>query len=165
MFEPPEELVVLTTGHWRVNQCCDVALPGYLIVQALDPSADRLATLSEGAQAELGSVLARVHAALEDELSPLITYCTKWGHGPGHPVHFHVIPVFPWVEEALRREERFHVLGDLHAPPGWPFPAEYDGTEMSLFVRRALSDRADPQPAAGPSREEVVRRLRARLGG
>jgi hypothetical protein len=78
-------------------------------------------------------------------------------------MHFHVIPVEPWLEEALRREEEFRVLGDLHAPPGWPFPEDYDGTEMCLFVRRVFAERADPPPVPGPKLEEVVRRLRERL--
>jgi len=35
---------------------------------------------------------------------------------------------------------------------------------MCLFVRREYAERADPPPVPGPSREEVVTRLRARLG-
>jgi diadenosine tetraphosphate (Ap4A) HIT family hydrolase len=164
MFEPPPELVVLRTDHWVVNQCVDVAVPGYLIVGAADPGAGSLAALSEGAQAELRPLLARVHRAIEEELSPRIVYCVRWGHGPGHSFHFHVIPVFPWMEKALVADPRYRVLAGLHAPPGWDFPAEYDGTEMCLFVRREYAERADPPPAPGPSREEVVQRLRARLG-
>ena len=165
MFEPPEEFVVLRTRHWIVNQCADVAIPGYLVVGAADPAADRLAALSPAAQAELGPILARVHRAIEEEFAPKIVYCTRWGHGPGHTLHFHVIPVYGWMEEALRADPRYAVLRQLHAPPGWDFPAEYDGTEMSLFVRREFAERADSPPAQGPSREEVARRLRARLEG
>lgn len=163
MFTPPPELVVTETDHWRVNQCVDVGIPGYLIVSALDPDADRLAALSAGAQAELGPLLARVHQAIEAELSPNITYCVRWGHGPGHSVHFHVIPVFLWMEEEMRADARFRVLKELHASPGWDFPVEYDGTEMCLFVRRVYAEQADPPPVPGSSREVVVVRLRERI--
>jgi diadenosine tetraphosphate (Ap4A) HIT family hydrolase len=124
---------------------------------------DRLAALPEAAQAELGPLLARVHRAVEEELAPRIVYCVRWGHGPGHSVHFHVIPVFPWMEEAFRSDPRYRALAALHEPPGWDLASEYDGTEMCLFVRREYADRADPPRVPGPPREEVVRRLRARL--
>ncbi len=95
MFEPPSELILLRSNHWLVNQCVDVAIPGYLIVGATDPHADRQATLSEAAQAELGPSLARVHRTIEEELRPRIIYCVRWGHGHGQTIHFPVISVFP----------------------------------------------------------------------
>lgn len=164
MLEPPDDLVVLRTDHWLVNQCVDVAIPGYLIVGATDPAADRVSRLTPAAQAELGPLLARVHRAIEAELDPRIIYCVKWGHGAGHPVHFHVIPVFPWMEEALHRDERYRALQAFHGEDTWDLAEDYDGTEMCLFVRRESAEKAAAEDLAAAGREEVVRRLRGRIG-
>ena len=141
-FVPPDHLIVVETEHWRLNQRADSALPGYLILEALDPRASRLADLPPPARAELGTLLARAETALVEVLGAQKVQVCRWGHSVGFPPHFHLIP----VTDAL-----------LAAFPGDEPP---DGPEIDLYVAREFCEAAVPPDLPGPHVDEVVARLR-----
>ena len=92
-FVPPARFVIHETEHWLVNHRCDTSYPGYLMVGARDPEATTLSKLDPEARAELGDLLAGCAHVLETRLGAMHVYCGRYGHEPGHTVHFHVLPV------------------------------------------------------------------------
>ena len=163
MYEPPPEYVVWTSEHWLVNQCVDATLPGYLIVSSRDPAAARLADLDVKAQRALGPLLANLDAALQAVLAPAHVYFSRWGHEPGHAVHFHVIPMPAELVEAAEANDRYRALKAFHAKDDAGDAGPLDGPDLSVYVVREYLENARPYPLDGPTAEEVVRRLRERL--
>lgn len=81
---------------------------------------DDLSELSEGALCELGPLLAVAQSALKQELHAQRVYIGRYGHSPGYPIHFHVIPIFDWVEALFWKNERYRLLGTFAEGPGKP---------------------------------------------
>lgn len=104
----------------------------------------------------MGSVLAKVQRALSG-LGAKRVYIGRYGHSPGHPLHFHVIPIYDWVEDLFWKDDRYRVLEQLADGPG---ETPTDGAELTLFVWREFCERADPPPVEGPSILEVILILR-----
>lgn len=150
-FAPPPATVIAETAHWRVNHRVDSRLPGYLIVGALDPAADTLWKVPPAGLAELGPLLARCVRLLEEECRAPFVHVIRYGHSVGHTVHFHLIPVPPWLEEACAADPRYAA----------PQP---DGADLTLYVMRELCESPTPPPVPGPTPAEVVARLRTRFG-
>ena len=166
MFVPPPEFVVWETPHWLVNQRCNAALPGYLMVGAKDPAAADLADLCPAALAELGMVLQRTQQAIRDVLRPLHLYTCRFGHEAGHTIHFHIIPVCEWVAEAYGRDARYRQLQQFYAHPldGTSAGAtEFDGADMTLYICREFAESKTPPPVVGLSVAQVIQCLRGRL--
>jgi len=161
MFTPPEELVVCETERWRVNQRVDSRLPGYLIVEPKAGSGT-LPELGVEALTELGPLLARLEAALNDVLAPRKVYFARWGHAPGSPLHFHVIPLTDGVVRALARDGRYRALETFHSGED-EAPEPWDGPDFCLFIARELGESATPPDLDGPTVAETVRALRKRL--
>ena len=59
---------------------------------------------------------------------------------PGLPVHFHLIPLYDWVEELFWEDTRYRTLQQF----GVPTADLTDGAELTLFVWREFCERADP---------------------
>jgi diadenosine tetraphosphate (Ap4A) HIT family hydrolase len=149
-FVPPPETVIHRTSHWLVNHRVDSRLPGYLIIGATDPAADELWKVSAHGLAELGGLQAKCVRALQETLRARRVYLGRFGHTPGHAVHFHVIPIYEWVEEAYARHPRY----------GDPAP---DGAALTVFVMREFCESPTPPEIRGPSVADVVATLRAAL--
>lgn len=160
MYVPPAEYVVQETEHWLVNHCVDATLPGYLIVSSRDPAAGRLADLSVESRRALGPLLADLDAALDAVLSPAHVYFSRWGHEPGHTVHFHVIPVPARIVEEAENDARYQVLKDFHATDADGDAGRFDGPDLTVFVVREHLEHARSCPVDGPTVVETVRRLR-----
>ncbi len=136
------------------------ALPGYLMVGSKRFSTD-LSELSEEALAELGPLLAKAQHALTHTLNAQRVYIGRYGHSPGYPIHFHVIPIYDWVEELFWRDSRYRALQNF-AEPG--DKDETDGAELTLFVWREFCERAEPPPVKAPSVPRAIKLLRAAMG-
>lgn len=80
-----------------MNHRMNSALPGYLMISSKTDTND-LSELSEGALAELGPLLAAAQKTMSQELHAERVYIGRYGHSPGFPIHFHVIPIHDWVE-------------------------------------------------------------------
>jgi diadenosine tetraphosphate (Ap4A) HIT family hydrolase len=152
----PPEFLVFDTAHWAVNHRINSALPGYLMV-ASKRFTGELSELSPEALTELGPLLARVQRAVTRILQPRLVYIGRYGHTPGYPIHFHVIPICEWVEELFWADTRYRLLEKFADSPG---QAATDGAELTLFVWREFCERIDPPQIKGPAISEVIESLR-----
>ena len=139
----PPELIIHQTRHWTLNQRIDSALPGYCMLGSRQP-ATAFHQLPEQALAEFGPLLARVEREMDALLRPRRIYVGRYGHMPGLPVHFHLMPLYDWVEELFWEDTRYRTLQQFGVPTAEPLT---DGAELTLFVWREFCERADP-PAA-----------------
>jgi diadenosine tetraphosphate (Ap4A) HIT family hydrolase len=116
-----------------------------------------LSELPEEALAELGPLLARAQKALKSRLRPGRLYIGRYGHSPGYPIHFHLIPVYDWVERLFWSDNRYRILERFAEAQGEP---STDGAELTLFIWREFCERANPPPIEGPSVVEATTLLR-----
>ncbi len=155
-LEIPPHFHVAETSGWLVNHRMDSALPGYLMISSKTNTND-LWNLSVDALAEFGPLLARAQSALKRKLNAQRVYIGRYGHTPGYPIHFHVIPIYDWVEELFWKDARYRLLRNFAEGPG---ETATDGAELTLFVWREFCERAEPPPVKGPSVSEVIQLLR-----
>ncbi|MBZ9745080.1 HIT family protein [Mesorhizobium sp. CO1-1-7] len=155
-MEIPQQFHVFETDGWLVSHRINSALPGYLMVSSRRFS-DDLSTLSEQALSELGPLLAGAQSALQQTLTAQRVYIGRYGHTPGYPIHFHVIPVYDWVEELFWRDTRYRLLKTFAEPEGDTLT---DGAELTLFIWREFCERAEPPPISGPSVPQAIELLR-----
>ncbi|NSZ15598.1 HIT family protein [Agrobacterium vitis] len=155
-MEIPQRFHVVETDGWLVNHRMNSALPGYLMIGSKTNTND-LSDLPESALSELGPLLAKAQSALKRELGAQRVYIGRYGHTPGHPIHFHVIPIYDWVEKLFWSDDRYRLLENFAEGPG---ETATDGAELTLFVWREFCERAEPPPTKGPSVSQVVELLR-----
>lgn len=156
----PPRFIIHQTEHWTVNHRIDSALPGYLMLGARQMT-QSLAQLPAPALAELGVLQARIQQAIETHLHPERLYIGRFGHTAGHAIHFHFIPVYPWVEALFWQDERYRSLqafGSIDSAQ-----PQTDGAELTLFVWREFCERSDPPQVQGPSVARVIAALREQL--
>jgi len=80
------------TAHWRVAHAVGTAMPGWLVV-APRVHAQSLTDLAGDAVVELGPLLHRVSAALQEVTGCVRTYLASFGEAPGFAhLHVHVVP-------------------------------------------------------------------------
>lgn len=84
------DFLVASTAHYRIEHCYSCAVPGYLIVAPME-DAESVFELSEPAQSELGSALARATQLVTEAVQPLRVYCAQFGEEDAR-LHFHVFP-------------------------------------------------------------------------
>lgn len=154
----PTEMIIHETEHWVINHNFASALPGYLILGSKAP-VDSLADLTPAALHEFGELLARAQSILQHALAPKHLYVSRYGHSSGYPIHFHLIPVYPWVEKLFWEDPRYRLL-DTFANPH-KAETRTDGAELTLFIWREFGERAQPPVVEGPSIAQVIEQLRA----
>ncbi|NNU62958.1 HIT family protein [Ochrobactrum soli] len=155
-MEVPQNFHVFETDEWLVSHRIDSALPGYLIICS-KTFTDDLSDLSESALIELGPLLAMAQRAVKQELDARRVYIGRYGHTEGIPIHFHVIPIYDWVEELFWNDDRYRLLDNFAGNPG---VTATDGAELTLYVWREFCERAVPPPIKGPSVSQVVELMR-----
>ncbi|MBY3086876.1 HIT family protein [Rhizobium laguerreae] len=155
-MEIPQHFHVVETAGWLVNHRMNSALPGYHMISSKTDTND-LSDLSEGALAEFGPLLARAQSTLKRQLNAQRVYIGRYGHMPSYPIHFHVIPIYDWVEELFWKDARYRLLENFAEGPG---ETATDGAELTLFVWREFCERAEPPPIRGPSVSEAIELLR-----
>ncbi|WP_455873859.1 HIT family protein [Rhizobium yanglingense] len=157
-MEIPARFNILETGSWIVNHRMNSAFPGYLMVGSKTPASE-LSGLQASALGELGPLLAKVEDALRRVLQARRVYIGRYGHAPGYPIHFHMIPIYDWVETLFWEDARYRVLEDLAE-----YPAKTtDGAELTLFVWREFCERAVPPAIKGSSVSAAIELLKAAL--
>ena len=119
--------------------------------------ADDLSELPEGALTSLGPLLAKAQQTLRVTLKPVQVYIGRYGHSPGHSIHFHLIPVYDWVETLFWHDDRYRLLENFAEKDGDPGA---DGAELTLFIWREFCERSKPPPINGPSVDETIVLLR-----
>jgi diadenosine tetraphosphate (Ap4A) HIT family hydrolase len=155
-LEIPQRFYVVETDGWLVNHRMNSALPGYLMISSKTDTND-LFELPERALSELGPLLATAQKALKLKLHAQRVYIGRYGHSPGYPIHFHVIPIYDWVEELFWKDDRYRLLETFADGPG---ETATDGAELTLFVWREFCERAEPPPISGPSISDTIELLR-----
>ena len=81
---------IFRLGHFKIEQCFDCTVPGYLIVSPMAP-VPTLRDLPRKAQEELGPALATTTAVIQNTINPLKIYCAQFGEAEPE-LHFHVFP-------------------------------------------------------------------------
>jgi len=94
-------------------------------------------------------------------LKPEHLYIGRYGHTPGHALHFHLIPICGWVKQLFFDDPRYRVLRKLSRHSGAAGADETDGAELTLYVWREFCESPTPPPISGPSVHEVVERAKA----
>lgn len=155
-MEIPRHFHIAETRGWLVNHRMNSALPGYLMIGSKTDTND-LSDLPDAALAELGPLLARAQSALKGELNAKRVYIGRYGHTPGFPIHFHVIPIYDWVEELFWKDERYRLLENFARGPG---ETATDGAELTMFVWREFCERTDPPQVKGRSIPQTIALLR-----
>ena len=150
------QFLIAESDEWLVSHRANSALPGYLII-ASKRSANDLFDLPDGAQREIGPLLALSQAILKQELGASRVYIGRYGHISGVAFHFHIIPIYDWVEKLFWQDARYRILQQF-AEGEWE--TETDGAELTLFVWREFCERRQPPPIEGPSVPETVEFLR-----
>ncbi|MBB3571231.1 HIT domain-containing protein [Rhizobium sp. BK491] len=155
-MRPASQFFIAETDGWVVSHRANSALPGYLVV-ASKRSADDLSDLSDDDLREIGPLLALFQAALKEELRVPRVYIGRYGHSSGLAFHFHIIPIYEWVEKLFWRDARYRLLGQFTEGEE---ESETDGAELTLFVWREFCERALPPPIQGPTVSEAIDLLR-----
>jgi len=150
------EYLIAQTDGWSVTHRRDSSLPGYLMV-GCKTDTTKLYDLPEPHLSEIGPLLARAQKALERELFAPRVYIGRYGQSPGYPIHFHVIPIYEWVEDLFWKDDRYRLLETFAAKSA---DISTDGAELTLFVWREFCERADPPAIVGPDVAAVIGRLR-----
>lgn len=113
-------------------------------------------------------LLARCSELLREDLGAIRVYDCRYGHEPGHTVHYHVIPVYDWTvrlfeaDTTCRKLQMFYPgMADCEEFPPYTNP---DGCDMTLFICRRFAERGvQPPTIYTPSVGEVVEVLRKRF--
>jgi diadenosine tetraphosphate (Ap4A) HIT family hydrolase len=158
-YQIPEHLVILRTAHWILNHRTDSALPGYLMLGARTP-VNELSLMHPDALVQLGALMASAQKALKEILAPAHLYISRYGHAPGHALHFHIIPVCAWVRQRFFGDPRYRILRNLTAAAASADAGgETDGAGLTLYIWREFCENPAPPEISGPSIHEVVERL------
>lgn len=156
MEDRTRKFKILETEHWLVNHRTDSALPGYLMISSKKFTND-LWELPENALAELGPLFARYQRALRLNLDAQRIYIGRYGHMAGYSIHFHMIPVYDWVESLFWQDKRYRTLASFAEPTE---ELDTDGAELTFFLWREFCERKVPPPVSGPSVSEAIEVLR-----
>lgn len=138
------KMIIYETDHWLLEHRKNSKLPGYLILATKDISAVSLSDLPLSALSELGSIEAKITRILESRFGARLVYICKWGFSAGNPPHFHIIPLYDWVEKAYAND------------PFWS-KIEPDGPAHCAYITRAFIEYKNPPLIIGPSVAEVIR--------
>ena len=138
---------IFETDFWLLKHRADSKLPGYLILVAKEQSAISLSELSDKALQELGFLQAYATRSLETRFRAKLVYICRWGHQPGNSPHFHIVPLYDWIEHA-------YALDPLWAE------SDPDGPVYFTFITRAFIEYLIPPVIHGPSIDEVISILR-----
>jgi diadenosine tetraphosphate (Ap4A) HIT family hydrolase len=155
----PDRFIISEYRHWCLNHRIDSALPGYLMLVSKLPG-DDLSQLPDIALTELGPLLAKVQSTLRTKLKPVRIYISRYGHSPGHPIHFHLIPVYSWVERLFWHDKRYRLLEKFAEKDR---QTGTDGAELTLFIWREFCERSRSPPIVGLSIDQTISLLRQEL--
>ncbi|ASW10501.1 HIT family protein [Rhizobium sp. 11515TR] len=150
------QFLIGESDGWLVSHRANSALPGYLMI-ASKRSANDLFDLPDAALREIGPLLALSQATLKQELGAPRVYIGRYGHVSGLTFHFHVIPIYDWVEKLFWQDARYRILEQFAEGEG---ETETDGAELTLFVWREFCERLQPPEIEGPNVPETIALLR-----
>lgn len=138
----PDDNVLLETKYWIVNQRMDTEYPGYLMIGSKE-SAFRISELCNEALSSMGLIIGAVEKRIYECLKPKTVIVSKLGFSKGFSCHFHLIPVYSWVYNAIRYNESYSI-------------SEPDGSDFALFITRQYCDGNEQLPKKALNHEEAI---------
>jgi diadenosine tetraphosphate (Ap4A) HIT family hydrolase len=126
--------IIHETEHWLVEHCVGPLGVGTLLVKP-KRHITRVSRLNDGEAAELGPLLRRSAAVVDEIVRPEQVYACLWSHAGGTPVHIHYV-----VQPVTR------ALMDEHGCYG---PA----LQVAMFQQGELPPEAEVAAFAGLARE------------
>ena len=108
-----------------------------------------LSDVTPAGLSEVGHLLAWATAILQDCLGGERVYVLRYGHDSGHSVHFHVVPIYPWLLAAYRTSTAY-----FDSEPG------PDGADLTRFLWREYCESKSPPPCPGYSVAEAMNIIR-----
>jgi len=142
---PPREDVV-HTQHWRVAHAFNSSLPGWLVVLPTR-HVTSFTQLSAQAADELGGLVTRLSAALEQVTGCVKTYLMQFSEAEGFShLHLHLVPRGPDHPQEARGPRVFTYLVDDPSDA----LTETERDTVALALRAELDATASP-PGAGPT--------------
>ena len=118
---------------WVINANMTYSIPGYMYVT--HKFVTEFTDLPPSDTAELGQALKLATQAAEQVLQPENVLVGRFGLVSGHPIHFHITPIYGWVKEALESNPNYNAY-QANNPEG--YPAVPDGAELQAFVWREM---------------------------
>lgn len=97
--------VIHASEHWYVEHCVGPLGVGTLLIKPKRHTT-RVSELSETEAAELGPLLQRSAAVVDELLSPEQVYVCLWSHAGGQPVHIHYV-VQPVMSSQMAQYEAY----------------------------------------------------------
>lgn len=157
------ELVLLETEFWRVIHRPDTVLPGYLLMQAQQPTT-HLWELDPKALEEMGRLLSQLQKLLMHVLKPEYLHIGRYGYLQGPSFHFHLIPIYEWVVKGFLADERYRLLQQFqYACSDRVTASSLNATEIQLYVWREFCENPVWPPLQGFSVMEAMDLLRKGL--
>lgn len=126
--------MILWRGQfWRIELKEGYTLPGYLVIGC--SGASKFDELDQQSSREMGETIQLATSALEKVLSPRHVLAGRFGLIPGNPIHYHVVPIYDWVEQAFKESSDYIGLDQLNPPD---YPVHPDGALLLAFVWREM---------------------------
>ncbi len=140
MFTPPSHSILSQTEHWRVHHNLHSRVEGYLMIGALDPEGYDFDQLSSESLSEMGLVIKNCVSAIKRVYKPKHVFVSRYGVVPGNLVHFHVIPVYDWMDQRIEDDPRYSFVAELTEETDG---LKYDAADYLYYIWRELTERAD----------------------
>ncbi len=97
-------------------------------------------SLSSSALAEMGEVIKSSVSAIKNTFKPKHIFVSRYGVAPGNLIHFHIIPVYEWMDSMIEHDPRYTFIADLTEMTDG---LKYDAADYLFYIWRELTERAD----------------------
>ena len=138
----PENKILLETKHWIINHRLDTEYPGYLMLGSKE-STFRVSDLCTESLRSMGIILGAVENRMYERLKPETVIISKLGFSKGFGCHFHLIPVYSWLYDSIKRDKSYSI-------------SEPDGLDFSLFISRKFCEGSEQFPKRALNIEDAI---------
>lgn len=117
--------------YWDININLAFGVPGYLFVRHLGINGDRFTDINPTEYAEMGKIIGLATSAAEHCLNVDRVISGKFGLDAGHPLHFHIIPLYDWILADFSQKTDLEQLQKTYPNN---YPVIPDGAELVKFI-------------------------------
>lgn len=117
--------------YWDININSSFGVPGYLFVRNSRGNGDRFSDIQPNEYEEMGRMIGLATSAAEHCLDVERVFTGKFGLDAGHPLHFHIVPIYEWILDDFNQQTDLIALKKTY-PDGYPVIP--DGAELLKFV-------------------------------
>lgn len=137
----PSEFILKNYDHWQVNHRLGSTYPGYLMASSKEDVCE-ISELSAVALAELGTVLSDLERIIMKAYGVRKVLMSKLGISIGFNCHFHVVPVYDWIMQAIESNPSY--------------TNEPDGNDVMLYVNREYCEGQKKRKWMHVAKESIV---------